>query len=73
MEVMITTFNLPSNISICFFYFFYYCIGKMKLVKKFIEKDKSGYVALIAEDSEDMWHAYNLIAKGDHLKATTIR
>jgi stalled ribosome rescue protein Dom34 len=45
----------------------------MKLVKKAIEKDQSGFVTLIAEDAEDMWHAYNLISKGDGLKATTIR
>jgi protein pelota len=45
----------------------------MKLVKKGIEKDQSGFVTLIAEDAEDMWHAYNLISKGDGLKATTIR
>ena len=45
----------------------------MKLVKKFIEKDASGSITLIPEDAEDMWHAYNLISKGDQLKATTIR
>lgn len=30
-------------------------------------------VVLMAEESEDMWHAYNLIAEGDYVRATTIR
>jgi hypothetical protein len=33
----------------------------MKLVKKFLERDGSGYVTLRPEEAEDMWHAYNLI------------
>jgi len=45
----------------------------MKLLKKSIEKDKSGYVTLTPTEPEDMWHIYNLIQKGDQLKATTIR
>ncbi|TPX30163.1 hypothetical protein SmJEL517_g06207 [Synchytrium microbalum] len=45
----------------------------MKLVRKLIEKDKSGAVSLIPEELEDMWHAYNLIAKDDQLKANTVR
>lgn len=45
----------------------------MKLLKKNIEKDKSGSVTLSPTEPEDMWHIYNLIQKGDQLKATTIR
>ncbi|KAJ1553092.1 hypothetical protein HK096_009257, partial [Nowakowskiella sp. JEL0078] len=45
----------------------------MKLVKKFIERDASGSVTLIAEEDEDMWHVYNLLQKDDSLKASTIR
>nr|CAI5868274.1 unnamed protein product [Callosobruchus analis] len=30
-------------------------------------------VALIPEEPEDMWHAYNLIAEGDSVRSTTIR
>ncbi|KAI3630251.1 hypothetical protein MIR68_011686 [Amoeboaphelidium protococcarum] len=45
----------------------------MKLIKQFLEKDQSGYVILYPEESEDMWHAYNLILPGDQLKATTVR
>ncbi|PVU84522.1 hypothetical protein BB561_007039, partial [Smittium simulii] len=45
----------------------------MKLLKKYIEKDRSGSVRLIPEDSEDMWHIYNLVLKGDKIKASTIR
>ncbi|PVU85631.1 hypothetical protein BB560_002232 [Smittium megazygosporum] len=45
----------------------------MKLIRKYIEKDSSGYIKLIPEDSEDMWHLYNLILKGDRINASTIR
>ncbi|KAI3652006.1 hypothetical protein MP228_003309 [Amoeboaphelidium protococcarum] len=45
----------------------------MKLIKQFLEKDQSGYVILYPEESEDIWHAYNLILPGDQLKATTVR
>ncbi|CAG8518788.1 9597_t:CDS:10 [Paraglomus occultum] len=45
----------------------------MKLVKKHIERDRSGYLVLYPEQLEDMWHVYNLISVGDQLKATTIR
>lgn len=30
-------------------------------------------VALIPEEPEDMWHAYNLIHEGDNVRSTTIR
>ena len=30
-------------------------------------------VVLIPEESEDMWHLYNLVSSGDSLKSTTIR
>ncbi|KAH8404944.1 hypothetical protein KR222_011488, partial [Zaprionus bogoriensis] len=30
-------------------------------------------VTLMPEESEDMWHAYNLIAEGDSVRSTTIR
>jgi protein pelota len=45
----------------------------MKLVKKYIEKDSSGSITLIAEEQEDLWHTYNLLQVGDTLKATTVR
>ncbi|KAJ3190284.1 hypothetical protein HDU85_000579 [Gaertneriomyces sp. JEL0708] len=45
----------------------------MKLISKHLEKDKSGTITLLPEEAEDMWHAYNLIAKDDVLKSTTIR
>lgn len=45
----------------------------MKLVYKNIEKDGCGSIALIPEESEDMWHAYNLIAVGDAVTASTVR
>ncbi|XP_060529067.1 protein pelota [Cylas formicarius] len=45
----------------------------MKLVHKDIDKVGEGYVTLIPEDPEDMWHAYNLISEGDSVKSSTIR
>ena len=30
-------------------------------------------IGLMPDEAEDMWHAYNLIAVGDRLRATTIR
>ncbi|XP_064620588.1 protein pelota-like [Lineus longissimus] len=45
----------------------------MKLVHKDIDKGGSGSVTLIPEESEDMWHAYNLVSVGDSIRSTTIR
>ncbi|KAH9951656.1 pelota [Amylocystis lapponica] len=45
----------------------------MKLVGKHIERDGSGHVSLRPEDDEDMWHLYNLIQEGDHVRAPAIR
>ncbi|KAL1140073.1 hypothetical protein AAG570_000005 [Ranatra chinensis] len=45
----------------------------MKLVHRNIDKDGGGSITLIPEESEDMWHAYNLITKGDSVRASTIR
>ncbi|XP_022093296.1 protein pelota homolog [Acanthaster planci] len=45
----------------------------MKLVSRDLEKDGAGQVTLIPEESEDMWHAFNLIRAGDSLRSTTVR
>nr|CAG4651871.1 EOG090X07BV [Triops cancriformis] len=45
----------------------------MKLVHKYLDKDGSGTITLTPDDPEDMWHAYNIIAAGDMLRASTIR
>jgi len=46
----------------------------MKLLKREISsKNGDGFVTVIAEEPEDMWHIYNLIAPGDHLRASTYR
>ncbi|KAI9225320.1 MAG: pelota [Piptocephalis tieghemiana] len=45
----------------------------MKLVKKQLERDTSGHIVLVPEETEDMWHVYNLIQRGDQLKGSTIR
>lgn len=45
----------------------------MKLLYKDVDKEGEGTVGLIAEEPEDMWHAYNLISEGDLVRSTTIR
>ncbi|MFH4975740.1 hypothetical protein AB6A40_002449 [Gnathostoma spinigerum] len=45
----------------------------MKLLKKYIQKDGTGYVTLICEEAEDMWHVYNLVRVGDTVQCSTIR
>mmetsp|Transcript_110446 Transcript_110446/g.235951 ORF Transcript_110446/g.235951 Transcript_110446/m.235951 type:complete len:410 (-) Transcript_110446:87-1316(-) len=45
----------------------------MKLLGKDFDKDAKGTATLIAEESEDLWHLYNLVSKGDTVKASTIR
>jgi stalled ribosome rescue protein Dom34 len=45
----------------------------MKLVHKSLEKDGVGSITLVPEETEDMWHAFNLIAEGDSVRASTIR
>ncbi|KAJ3054927.1 hypothetical protein HK097_000343 [Rhizophlyctis rosea] len=45
----------------------------MKQISRHIDKDQSGTVTLLPEEGEDMWHAYNLITKGDRLRSTTVR
>ncbi|PQE30417.1 hypothetical protein CJF32_00009286 [Rutstroemia sp. NJR-2017a WRK4] len=45
----------------------------MRLVKKNIERDGTGYMTLQPEEPEDMWHAYNLIQPQDILRASAVR
>ncbi|CAG0912752.1 unnamed protein product [Notodromas monacha] len=45
----------------------------MKQTYRDIDKDGKGQVSLMPEESEDLWHAYNLIAIGDCVTASTIR
>ncbi|XP_033627141.1 protein pelota homolog [Asterias rubens] len=45
----------------------------MKLVSRDLEKDGAGQVTLVPEESEDMWHAFNLVRSGDSLRSTTVR
>jgi len=46
---------------------------KMKLINRNFEKDGAGSVVLVPEETEDMWHAFNLIQEGDSVRASTIR
>ena len=45
----------------------------MKLVHKSLERDGAGSIVLVPEETEDMWHAFNLIQEGDAVRASTIR
>jgi protein pelota len=45
----------------------------MRLHKKNIDRGSGGELKLEPEEQEDMWHAYNLIAVGDSLRASTVR
>eukprot|EP00123_Amoebidium_parasiticum_P013529 comp22011_c0_seq1/m.31873 comp22011_c0_seq1/g.31873 ORF comp22011_c0_seq1/g.31873 comp22011_c0_seq1/m.31873 type:complete len:392 (-) comp22011_c0_seq1:150-1325(-) len=45
----------------------------MKLQGKFIDKEGQGYVTLLPEEPEDMWHVYNIIGVGDRIRATAVR
>ncbi|KAH9502033.1 hypothetical protein DERF_012833 [Dermatophagoides farinae] len=42
----------------------------MKLVRRDIDpKTHKGYVVLIPEEEEDMWHLYNILQEGDRIRA----
>mmetsp|Transcript_19780 Transcript_19780/g.54503 ORF Transcript_19780/g.54503 Transcript_19780/m.54503 type:complete len:410 (-) Transcript_19780:120-1349(-) len=45
----------------------------MKLIGKAFEKDGRGTATLIPQESEDLWHLYNLVTNGDTVKAMTLR
>jgi protein pelota len=46
----------------------------MKIERKNIKKVwGEGYVTLVPTDDEDLWHVYNLIQKGDHIRMKTKR
>lgn len=45
----------------------------MKLVHRDFTINGPGFVKLVPEEPEDLWHAYNLVSKGDRLSAVTVR
>jgi protein pelota len=45
----------------------------MKIIRKQVEAKGSGFLCLVPETTEDMWHIYNLVAVGDRLTASTLR
>ncbi|XP_077212036.1 eukaryotic release factor 1 (eRF1) family protein isoform X2 [Tasmannia lanceolata] len=45
----------------------------MKLVRKDVVPRGPGSIKVIPEESDDLWHAYNLISKGDTVLAVTVR
>jgi protein pelota len=46
----------------------------MRIIKKEISaKNGAGTVRMQADDSEDVWHLYNLITEDDSIRTTTVR
>ncbi len=46
----------------------------MRIERRSIKKAwGEGYVTLVPTDDEDLWHIYNLIQKGDHIRMKTKR
>lgn len=45
----------------------------MKEVRRAVDEDGRGSITLIAEDSEDLWHVFNVLREGDHFRCTTVR
>ena len=46
----------------------------MRVLRRAIaEKDGAGSITMIADDEEDIWHAYNLVNTGDRVETTAIR
>ena len=45
----------------------------MKITSKYIDKDGAGQVTIVPEETEDMWHIYNLLQLTDRLKASAVR
>lgn len=45
----------------------------MKIIKKSILKDGTGYVDLVPDHVEDLWHLYHIINFGDYVTTSTIR
>ncbi|CAL8108033.1 unnamed protein product [Orchesella dallaii] len=45
----------------------------MKVLGRSLDKDGHGFITIIPEENEDMWHAYNLITKGAIVRSSTFR
>ncbi|KAL4422403.1 hypothetical protein ABPG75_008600 [Micractinium tetrahymenae] len=45
----------------------------MKLLQNQLTKEGPGWVKVVPEEGEDLWHAYNLVREGDRVEATTFR
>lgn len=63
-----------------FFFSSFFVVGAMRLLRpkhleqlQRLEHTAEASVTLLPEEPEDMWHAYNLIAVGDQLRASAIR
>eukprot|EP00871_Galdieria_phlegrea_P004097 jgi/Galph1/4689/GphlegSOOS_G3330.1 len=45
----------------------------MKLLRKDIDRELSGTIKIVPENSDDMWQLYNLVIPGDFVRSSTVR
>lgn len=45
----------------------------MRLIKRVIDRVSCGFVTLLVQEPEDLWHAYHIIQEGDKVTTQTIR
>lgn len=45
----------------------------MRILSQKIDEVGNGFVSMKMDENDDMWHAYNLISRGDAIKAQTFR
>jgi protein pelota len=45
----------------------------MRIIKRAIDRFGNGAVVLVPTDEEDLWHLYNIISRGDAIRAGTFR
>ncbi|KAI6187512.1 Protein pelota-like protein [Aphelenchoides besseyi] len=45
----------------------------MKILRRHIDRNGLGFVTLICDEEEDVWHVYNLIRPGDNVRCSTLR
>lgn len=45
----------------------------MKIIRRQLERDNSGTLTVLPQDSEDMWYVYNIIQENDEIETMTTR
>lgn len=57
----------------CLFWLLTMDVSHFQIFQVFINYLDCRVIALIPDESEDMWHAFNLISEGDSVTASTVR